>query len=127
MSILSNLVARTNALVANQGSSTDSTEAVEATPEFSDAVGQLENGAEVPEGAGPRPKSIVDPIGPAESISRDEPHGSLRELFAAESTVVDPQLEALLRKVTPVSAQELITELRALTSAIARRTPGNPA
>ena len=126
MSILSNLVARTNALVTSQGSGTDSTEAVEATAEFSDAVRQLANGAEAPEGAGPRPESMVDPIGPVESISRDERHGSLRELFA-ESTVVDSQREALLSKVTPVSAHELINELRALTSAIARRTPGSPA
>ena len=122
MSILSNLVARKNALIAKQGSGTDSTEAVEATPEFSDAVRQLANGAEVPEGAGPRPKSIVDPIGPVESDSRGEQHGSLRELFA-ESVVVDLQFEALLSKVTPVSARELVTELRALSSAIARRTP----
>ena len=122
MSILSNLVARTNALIGSQDSGTDSTEAVEATPELSDAVRPLANGPEVPEGAGPRPKSIVDPIGPAESISSGEGHGSLRELFA-ESTVIDLQLEKLLSKVTPVSAHELITELRALRSAIARRTP----
>lgn len=70
----------------------------------------------------PGPDQTAEPEGQAELLDAD-----IRDLFTEHTTVMDPQLEALLARVENVDARDLADELRQFARSIGADSRRRPA